>query len=532
MTHPNLPRHPRLHGVIAAVALASLLGLSSTLASAQPPEIPPGLLTPENLDSAIDQSGRAAKRKVRKVNKAAIRSRSARIEPLAMDGDTLLLDLFDDATAVAQMDRRRDKPNGTHVWVGHITGVPGSKVVLAERDGVMSGTVRWGGRLYEISPTGAGLHSIEEIDESLLPGHTQPLPAPQQNPSFNEEGTSSSQQSLVSPSASGDATTIDLMVVYTEASRARYNPSDGGADGIETRIEVAVADANQAHINSQINIQYNLVHMSLIDYDESSGSMSKSLQEITGQSDGKADQVHAWRDQHGADLVSLVTEDGGCGIGYLMQNVNSGFAAYGFSVVNSGCLSSQTLAHEMGHNQGAEHDRDNASFEPAYPYSYGHRVSGLWRTIMSYSSGCSGCPRIDHFSNPNVVVNAEPTGVDHNSNPANSADNARTLNNSAAVVAAFRNGGSTPPPPPTAPSSLVASVVSDSQISLSWRDNADNETASEIQRAVNGGGWSAHDTLGANVTKLQRQWPVGRHDLQLPGARDQRRGQFRLVQQR
>ena len=43
-------------------------------------------------------------------------------------------------------------------------------------------------------------------------------------------------------------------------------------------------------------------------------------------------------------------------------------------------------------------------------------------------------------------------------------------------------------------------MVSDSQISLSWNDNADNETASEIERQVDGDGWSAHDSLGANVT--------------------------------
>ncbi|MEM7221641.1 MAG: M12 family metallo-peptidase [Pseudomonadota bacterium] len=490
--------HPKLHGVIAGIVLAGFVGFGGSAAFAQSPEIPPGLLTPETIDDRASSTGPAFRVKSKRINRAAKRSRPARLRADALEGDSLLLDLFEDASAIAEKDWSRRKANGTHVWVGHIPGVPESKVVLAERDGVLSGSVRWAGRLYEINPSGGGLHSVEEIDESLLPSHIMPVPAPQDNQSFNEEGESNLEQNLATPNAQSGATTIDIMVLYTESSRARYNSSNSGTSGIETRIEAAVADANVAAINSDLNIQYNLVHMGLVNYNESSGSMLSSLQDIAGQNDGEMDEVHGWRDQHGADLVSLVSEDNGCGIAYLMQNVSSGFASYAFNVVNSSCLSSQTLAHEMGHNQGTEHNREDADFQPAYAYSYGHRVSNQWRTIMSYS-GCN-CPRIDNFSNPNVLYDGEPTGVDHNADPNNSADNVRTMNNTAAVVAAFREGTSEPLPPPQAPSNLSASVISDSQISVTWTDNSDNETAMVLQRAVNGGGFSTHANLGANMT--------------------------------
>ena len=51
------------------------------------------------------------------------------------------------------------------------------------------------------------------------------------------------------------------------------------------------------------------------------------------------------------------------------QHVRSPSNAY--NVVNSGCLSQHSLAHEIGHNQGNKHDRASTTGTGAYPYSYG-----------------------------------------------------------------------------------------------------------------------------------------------------------------
>ena len=53
---------------------------------------------------------------------------------------------------------------------------------------------------------------------------------------------------------------------------------------------------------------------------------------------------------------------------------------------------------------------------------------------------------------------------------------------------------------PAAPSNLVTTVVSSSQVNLSWADNANDETGFTIERAVNGGAWASLATVGANVT--------------------------------
>jgi hypothetical protein len=84
-----------------------------------------------------------------------------------------------------------------------------------------------------------------------------------------------------------------------------------------------------------------------------------------------------------------------------------------------------------------EHDPASAGISPSgasYPWSFGHNSSGVFRTIMSYNV-CS-CPRILHFSNPEVLYNGIPTGI------FDQRDNAHTGDLTAAIVAAFRSGGS------------------------------------------------------------------------------------------
>ncbi len=75
------------------------------------------------------------------------------------------------------------------------------------------------------------------------------------------------------------------------------------------------------------------------------------------------------------------------------------------------------------------------------------------------------------------------------------------------VAAAFAAVGidlevstTTTPTPPAAPSNLIATALSASEISLSWADNADNEDGFEIQRSPDGAnGWEVVATPSANA---------------------------------
>jgi hypothetical protein len=261
-----------------------------------------------------------------------------------------------------------------------------------------------------------------------------------------------------------------------------------------------VAAANQAYINSGVHITLNLVGLQEIDYTEGT-NLSESLSYLQGKSDGRMDSVHVLRDMLGADVVSLVSEDVGCGIAYLMSPESSGFASSAFNAVYSGCLSQHSLAHEVGHNQGNMHDRASSSMAGAFAFSYGLRRctdDGTgFRTVMSYS--CIGASRVTQFSNPDVNYNGWPTGISYEADPANSADNARSMNETADTVAAFRGASSSAPLPP---SSLSASPLSADSTRLAWADNSTDEAGFKVERSGNGVDFTEIAALGAGSTSF------------------------------
>ena len=52
---------------------------------------------------------------------------------------------------------------------------------------------------------------------------------------------------------------------------------------------------------------------------------------------------------------------------------------------------------------------------------------------------------------------------------------------------------------PSAPSGLMASAVSKTQINLSWIDNSNNETGFKIDRRLGFGAWGEIATVGTNI---------------------------------
>ena len=75
------------------------------------------------------------------------------------------------------------------------------------------------------------------------------------------------------------------MIVYTP--QATLNA--GGQAGIETKIANAVAQANQAYLRSNVDMQINLVHTQELNYVET-GDMTSSLIALTDPSDGNMDE--------------------------------------------------------------------------------------------------------------------------------------------------------------------------------------------------------------------------------------------------
>ena len=208
---------------------------------------------------------------------------------------------------------------------------------------------------------------------------------------------------------------IDLMVVHTPRATLGIE--------IDSKIRRIVNYANLSLQNSKIEARINLVHIQQVNY--SSTNLNKSLSHLTNR-DGIIDEIHDLRDTKGADLVCLVIESDPNfgGIGWILTKMDDPVkqSVLGFNVITSQS-SDFVLAHEIGHNLGCAHNKENGLFTD----SHGFIMNG-YRTVMSISND----KVIPYFSNPDVWFDKQPTG------DYIIANNARTISLSAPFVAKYR----------------------------------------------------------------------------------------------
>ena len=56
---------------------------------------------------------------------------------------------------------------------------------------------------------------------------------------------------------------------------------------------------------------------------------------------------------------------------------------------------------------------------------------------------------------------------------------------------------------PAAPTNLTATVAKNGQVTLSWKDNSNNETGFQVERSSDGNAFTAIATTAANTTKYK-----------------------------
>lgn len=371
---------------------------------------------------------------------AVVRSRHVSIRLDYLDGKDLPegagsigLNLFDNVYLTAVKDRFERRSGNQYTWVGHISGIEFSQVVIVVENGVVAGNITSPDGIYQIRFVGDGIHAVRKIDQSAFPREAPPIPVI----------TAPDRSDIPAPQTRADTGAfIDVMVVYTPAARA----GAGGATAMDSLIQLAVDETNQSYANSGITQRIRLVHKAEVAYTESGNFCNgndSDLERLRGTSDGYMDEVHAMRDAYGADLVSLIVESGdACGCAYLMTSVSTSFAPSAFSVVERDCATGYySFGHELGHNMGANHDWYVDSGTAPFPYAHGYIYTpGRWRTIMSYNDECAAagfnCTRLQYWSNPDISYNGVPIGTPEGQYQA--TDNRKTLNNTASTVANFR----------------------------------------------------------------------------------------------
>lgn len=240
---------------------------------------------------------------------------------------------------------------------------------------------------------------------------------------------------------------IHVMMVATQDVLATMTGAARTA-ALQSAFDAAMVRVNGDLAASQISARVKLVKVAETNYDEKKSKVNRvqddALTALQSANDGQMDELHALRDQCGADLVCLTLNRAdlvSSGLAFVIDTPgDTTNALFAFSVLQYGVLfGTHYLSHEFGHSFGCAHDRESALSPGAYPYSYGYRFFGAdgqrYRDIMAYPPGTA----LGYFSNPNVIAPAPinaPVGIP--AGRAGESDTARTIEQAAFEVSGYR----------------------------------------------------------------------------------------------
>ncbi len=311
-------------------------------------------------------------------------------------------------------------------WIGDNNEGDGYIIISVLGDDVQA-IIRKGTESYRILTTASGAQVVVEIDQSQYPLENCFLDNQLQNTQLKQPVAPTAQNYSENKTALEVGCPQRAVILYTPdaAIGIKGYYSEMRTD-IKNSIQQAIKEMNDAFIRSEITT-YDAVEIALIrefNFNNSNSSFTDldSLRRMP--------EAIALKDSYNADFCILITDiyATSCGSAYVKAT-----KSYAFGIVPYECMiTNLSLAHEVGHLFGADHDIDN---NPRQIHTYGNGYAyppDKWYTIMSYPTPCgSDCERIANYSNPDVNYRGEPTGTDSLEN------NARVIRDYNNILASF-----------------------------------------------------------------------------------------------
>ena len=198
------------------------------------------------------------------------------------------------------------------------------------------------------------------------------------------------------PSSISDTSTaiMSILVYYTLEFR------DATSD-IQGFVNQAIAETNQGYANSQIPLVAEVFCTKEAHVRDSEDGLQQ-LEDFSRM----LGTVRALRNS--ADIAILLVKDSSyCGVASTIHSIPSG---NNYAWVHKGCaLGYYSFGHEIGHLFGAGHNREVYLQNRAFFYGHGFLIPNGYRSIMSYHDP-NHRRRVNHYSNPDVSYNGNPTG--------------------------------------------------------------------------------------------------------------------------
>eukprot|EP00993_Chasmostoma_nieuportense_P003183 NODE_391_length_2306_cov_146.795319_g362_i0.p1 GENE.NODE_391_length_2306_cov_146.795319_g362_i0~~NODE_391_length_2306_cov_146.795319_g362_i0.p1 ORF type:complete len:703 (+),score=120.59 NODE_391_length_2306_cov_146.795319_g362_i0:54-2111(+) len=261
-----------------------------------------------------------------------------------------------------------------------------SQVALECSSEGVTGSVRIGVDHYLISPLENGAHVVHEFEENRK--------EEEENDSLEDEDEPTYPKDYVAMQGRQMAV-IRILVAYSSAALREAGSEERLRSKLDAQFDLfnlALRNSGAGHVQVELaHLYLSTVRYSPRNSDQISSSWRSEYNEV--------------RHQHEADIGILIVEEEAKGCGRARKNAKASTAS-GF--VGYDCIDGLTFEHEVGHIIGCEHDRGTSSARSQW---HGHQEPGQWRTILAYDCDGRKCPRVNHFSNPDINYLGRPTGV-------------------------------------------------------------------------------------------------------------------------